>query len=118
MGKTNKNIDVQSKTRRRAPAFTSEGRESQLENLAMALAEKQMEEGTASSAVLVHFLRASTEKAKLERVKLEAETKLALAKAEAIQSQKKYEEIAEKALRAMKSYAGISDYDEDNNEQY
>ena len=46
---------------RHAPAKTPKGRENQLISLAVDLAEKQLQEGTASSQVITHFLKLGTE---------------------------------------------------------
>lgn len=100
--------------RRSSPARTPEARESQMINLAMMQAEKQLREGKASPLIVSHFLKLGTAKANLERQKLEAETELAKAKVQVLESQKKYDEIAGEALAAFRSYIGSSDFDEDD----
>lgn len=95
------------------PGATEEARENQLIAKSMNLAEKQLDEGTASSQVIVHFLKLGTEKAKLERVKLEHENKLLEAKTEAIKSAKRSEELFERALKAMGTYRGEDNEDEE-----
>ena len=45
------------------PALTPESRENQMIALAIDLAEKQLQEGTASSQVITHFLKLGTTKA-------------------------------------------------------
>lgn len=113
MRKSEENTHNQTQnTRKRAPARTPLAREDQLVNEAMAMAEEQLRNRTASPAVLVHFLRAGAEKTRLERVRLEADTKLALAKIESLESQRRSEEIAEEALRAFRSYIGDDEGDE------
>lgn len=100
--------------RRHAPARTVEGVENQMIALAMDLARKQLENGTASSQTINHFLVLGTEKAKLERAKLDAEIAEKKAKAEAYEGSKRTEELYAKAIEAMKSYQGIDeDYPED-----
>ncbi len=89
---------------RRTP-ISVEARENKLISMTMNLAEKQLAEGTASSQVMTHFLKLGTEKYRLERAKLEHETKLLEAKTEAIKSGKRVEELFENALEAMKSYS-------------
>ena len=64
----------------RKTARTVEERQDQAINLAYELAEKQLRDGTASAMVTTHFLKLATEKERLEREKLENETKLSLAK--------------------------------------
>lgn len=104
-----------SRKRRRPPAATPEARENQLISMAVDLAEKQLLDGTASAQVITHYLKLGTTRASLEREKLERENALLAAKTEAIQSQKRYEELFENAINAMKSYSGASEEsDEDS----
>lgn len=91
---------------RHAPARTPEGRENQLISLAIDLAEKQLQEGTASSQVITHFLRLGTERERLEREKLEQENLLINEKINAIRAAERVEELYTNAIAAMKSYGG------------
>lgn len=93
----------------RRPAMTPDARENQMINLAVDLAEKQLEEGTASSQVITHFLKLGSSKERLEREKLEEENKLLRAKTESLQSQKRVEELYAEALTAMRRYNGQGD---------
>jgi hypothetical protein len=95
------------------PALTREGRESQLISLAEDVAEQQMRNGTASSQIITHYLRLATEKERLERVKLENETELLIAKRKAVESGERSEELYERAIKAMRKYSGLGDSDED-----
>lgn len=97
---------------RRRRAMTPEAREDQLISYAVDLAEKQLLEGTASSSVIVHYLKLGSTKERLEKEMLSEQTKLARAKVEALKSAKRVEELYEKALSAMKEYSGQSNYDE------
>ena len=90
-------------------ALTPEARENQLVSLAVDLAEQQLRDGTASSQVITHYLKLGSTKERLEKEKLEEENKLLKAKTEAMQSQRKSEELFEKAISAMKRYAGHGD---------
>jgi hypothetical protein len=81
-------------------------RENQLVNLAVNLAEKQLKEGSASSQVITHYLKIGSTKEKLEKKKLERDIELMTAKTETIKSEKRSEEVYEKALAAMKEYQG------------
>lgn len=92
--------------RKRPPATTPEAREKQLISLAVDLAEKQLENGTASSQVLSHFLKMGSPKEKLEREMLVQQNKLIKAKAKAIKSGKHAEELYINALDAMRTYSG------------
>ena len=87
-----------------APAFDPESREKQLINKAVNLAEKQLEDGTASAAVITHFLKLATEKEKLERAKLEKENRLLEVKASSITQAQDNENLAKEAIEAMKAY--------------
>lgn len=93
----------------RPPAMSLEGRENQLISLAVDLAEQQLLDGTASAQVITHYLKLGTTRAKLEYQKLERENELLKAKTENLQSQKKYEEMFENAINAMRSYSGASE---------
>lgn len=93
------------------PAKTPEGREAQLINLAMNQAQKQLEEGTATSQVLTYLLKLGTSLAKLEKAKLEAEVELAKAKVSSIESQQHTEQVYQEALAAFRSYTG-EEYEE------
>lgn len=94
------------------PALTPESRENQLISLAVDLAERQLQEGTASSQVITHYLKLGSTKERREKEKLEEEIKLLRARTEALQSAKKSEELFEEAIRAMKKYSGGGDEDD------
>lgn len=91
---------------RRRPATTPEGRENQMIALAVDLAEKQLEAGTASAQVISHYLKMGSSREKLEQERLARENQLLGVKAEAIASQKRVEELYTSALDAMRSYSG------------
>ena len=94
------------------PALTPEAREKQMVAYAVDLAEKQLLEGTASSQVITHYLKIGSMREKLERERLEEENKLLRAKTEALQSQKRGEELYINALNAMKRYSGQGEPDD------
>jgi hypothetical protein len=73
---------------------------------AVDLAEQQIRDGTASSQVITHFLKLGSTREKLEQQRLEHENELTRVKIEAIESQKRVEELYMEALTAMRSYAG------------
>lgn len=89
------------------PAVTEEGRESQMIALAVDCAEKQLREGTASSQIIVHYLKLATEREQLEREKLKVDNQLAQAKIEALKAEKSKEEMFKAAIEAMRSYRGL-----------
>ena len=88
------------------PALTPEARENQLISLAVDLAEKQLQEGTASSQVITHYLKLGSTKEKIEKEILEKQKELISAKTEALKSAKRVEELYESAIKAMRSYNG------------
>lgn len=91
---------------RRKPPTTPEAREDELVSLAHDLAEKQIREGSASSQVVTHFLKLGSTRERLEQERLAHENELTRVKIEAIESQKRVEELYMEALNAMRSYRG------------
>lgn len=94
------------------PAITAEARENQMISLAVDLAEKQLQEGTASSQVITHFLKLGTTKAELEKEKLVRENELLKAKKESYESSKNIEALYSEAIAALKDYGGKGDPDD------
>lgn len=88
------------------PALTPEARENQLIALAIDLVEQRLIDGTASSQETTHFLKLGTTKAKLEKEILVEQKKLISSKTEALQSQKRIEELYADAISAMRRYSG------------
>lgn len=74
--------------------------------MAYDLAEEQMLGGTASSQVVTHFLKMGSTRERLEQQRIAHENDLLQVKREAIESQKRVEELYMQALDAMRSYAG------------
>lgn len=94
-------------------AQSVEERENQLIAAAVDLAEKQLMEGTASPSVITHFLKLASTKQQLEIEKLKSETDFLKAKAEAVQSSQRSEQLYEAAIAAMRKYSGAEeDYEE------
>ena len=92
--------------RNRRPAITPEARENQMIALAVDLAEKQLQEGTASSQVITHYLKLGSTKERIEKEILEKQKELITAKTEALQSAKRVEALYMDALNAMRRYSG------------
>ena len=90
-------------------AINPADREQQMINLAMNLAEGQLRDGTASSQVITHFLKAGSERERRERERLEEENKLLRAKTEALQSARRIEELYTEAMAVFRGYQGITD---------
>lgn len=93
-------------SRRRRPATTPEGRESQLIALAYDLVEDRIRRGTATSQETTHFLKLGSTRERLEQQRLEHENQLTRVKIEAIESQARMEELYTRALNAMSTYQG------------
>lgn len=94
------------------PALSPEAEEEQMISLAHDLVKQRLIDGTASSQETTHFLKLGSSKHKLEMERLEQENQLLRAKTEAIQSQKRVEELYAEALNAMRDYSGKGDPDE------
>jgi hypothetical protein len=94
------------KKTRRKPATTPEDRENEMISDAHDLAAQQIRDGNASSQVITHFLKLGSTRERLEQQRLEHENELTRVKIEAIESQKRVEELYMEALSAMRSYAG------------
>lgn len=100
--------------RKMRPALNPESRENQLVSLAVDLAEKQLQEGTASSQVISHYLKIGSSKERIEKEILEKQKELIVAKTENLQSAKRIEELYENALKAMRNYSNQGDDSDDN----
>ena len=98
--------DPNDKTPRFPPAQTIEGRENQMIQLAVDLAEKRLREGTASSQEIVHYLRLGSTRERIEQERLRQQTQLLAEQAKAIESAQHIEELYSQALDAMRSYSG------------
>lgn len=91
---------------RRPPGKSVEAREKQLIDLAINLAEKQLEDGTASPSVVTHFLKLATVREQLEREGLEQENTLKRARTDAIESATRVEALYSEAMDAIRGYRG------------
>lgn len=94
--------------RPRAPARTPEARELELSSAAYDLAEEQLREGTASSQVITHFLKAGSMRERLEQQRIQHEIELMGVKRENLEAQTRVEELYVNAIEAMRSYVGAS----------
>lgn len=92
------------KTRASRPQSTPEAREQQLVSLAVDLAEKQLKDGTASSAVMTHYLKIASKRETLEREILEKQSAFLEAKASTINKDRESQDLAKAAIEAMKNY--------------
>lgn len=103
----------QSKKIKSPPALTIESRENQMIAKAVDLAEKRIEEGTASDTLILHYLKLGTTRMELEKAKLAAEVELANAKANSIKEQDHSEQLYLDAMKAFSEYSG-DEVDEDD----
>ena len=113
MAKVAKNSGSSSHATSTRPALTPEAREKQLIAKAVNLAEKQLDEGTASSQVITHFLKLATTRAELEKEKIRHENELLSARTKAIESSERIEELYSNAIRAIQKYGGNGGANED-----
>ena len=104
-------------SRKIRPALTPESRENQMISLAVDLAEKQLQEGTASSQVITHFLKLGSTREKLERERLAEENKLLRAKTKSLEDSADMKVLYENAIKAMRRYSGQGD-ENDEDEDY
>lgn len=107
-----KNENSSSNIRKIRPALTPEARENQLISLAVDLAEKQLQEGTASAQVITHYLKLGSTKEQLEKEKLRNENLLIEAKTKSFQSMDEIKTMYEEALIAMRHYSGADRTDD------
>jgi hypothetical protein len=91
------------------PALTPEARENQMIALAMDLVEQRLRDGTASSQETTHFLKAASQKSKLELERLKLENELTAAKTKALANAEEIKVLYEEALKAMRRYGGHDD---------
>ena len=100
-----------------SPAFDPEERENQMISLAVNLAEQQLREGTASSQVIVHYLKLASTRNKLEEEKIRYETAMLQAKKDALNKSGQLQELMDNALKAFRSYSGNEEESEVSNER-
>lgn len=116
MAKTTETKEKVSK--KRPPASTVEGRENQLISLAIDLVEKQLQEGSATSQVITHFLKLGSTRAAYELERLKKENMLLEARTKSIESSDRMEQLFEKALEAFGRYSGKDECDDEEYEEY
>ena len=88
-------------------------REERIIAKAMDLAEKKIEDGTASSQLITHFLKLNDPDDKIRHEILERQRDLIVAKTENLKAARREGEALERVVAAMKRYSGLSqDYDD------
>lgn len=91
---------------RQSKGRTSEARERQLIALAVDQAEKLLEEGRAPTSVLLHYLQLGASDYPLKKERIMHQNNLYRAKAEQIDRQQDFEQIAKDAMDAFQRYSG------------
>ena len=87
-------------------ATTPEAREAEISSAAYDLAEKQIQNGTASAQVISHFLKAGSVREQLEQQRLRTEQALAEARIQELKDRPKFEALMVDAINAMRTYQG------------
>lgn len=105
--------DESKKTKTR-PAMSPEAVENRLINKAFKAVERRIDNGEATAAELVHFLKLGSITGQLELEKLKKENELLRAKTDAIQSQKEVKELYSEAIQAFRRYSGAPIFDEED----
>lgn len=95
--------------RKRRSSTTPDASESRMIHLAEQLAERQLEDGSASAQVITHYLKLGSTRERLEQQRLQAEVELQKAKVNQIANGSRMEELLGKALDAFRGYQGIFD---------
>ena len=95
------------------PGLKPETDENQCMSLAMDIAKQQLNDGTASKNLVMHFVRQASPTEQLKRQLLQAQIDLAKAKKEALDSQAKVEQLFTQAMKAMQRYSGYGDGEEE-----
>lgn len=90
----------------RPPATTRKGREDQLIAAAIDLAERQINDGTATSQVITHYLKLGSTREELEQARLRSENELLKAKINNMVSAERIDELYAQAIAAMRRYQG------------
>lgn len=89
-----------------SPAATTKARKLQMAAKAERLAEKKLEDGTASSQLIIYILSQASQKEELEKKQREADIALKQAKVDAIKSSSEIKDMFEEAMRMFKTYHG------------
>jgi hypothetical protein len=87
-------------------------------SLANDLAEKQLRDGSASSQVMVQYIKLGSTREKLEQERLQRDNELLRAKVEQLSSGAKNEELLERALKAFRGYSGTDEDEDQYDEEY
>lgn len=111
-------MSTKRKLRVRPPAQSPEAAERRCIASAYELAQRQLDEGTASPSVITHFLKMGTARAQLERDKLAGETELLKTKNIAIQKDDELRDLMTNAMESMQRYRGHLGNDDEDDDEY
>lgn len=96
------------------PGLTPEAEENQCIAMAYSLVKQRLADGSASSQETTHFLKMGSSKTRKEIERLEEENKLLRARTEQIEHEQDKSELYAEVLKAMKSYQGCGDVDDED----
>lgn len=91
------------------PASSPEEQENRNIGLACALAERQLRDGSASSQLIVTYVKRGSEKERLDNEKAREEIKLLKAKTDSIARAASMEVEVLEAMKAFRGYAGVEE---------
>lgn len=103
---------------RRPPGRTPDAREKEIISKAYDLVEKQIEEDRVSAQVLAHFIKRGSTREHIEEELIAAKVEMEKAKVEAMASQARVEELYEDAIKAMRSYSGQDEPEDEGDDAY
>lgn len=115
MGKTIK-VPSKTDTTNERPMLTPESWESRMVAKAMKLAEKQLDDGTASSQVITTLLKLGTQERKLEVEKMKYDIELTKAKTEQIKALERHDQMFKEAIEMFGIYSGQTTKDDDDDD--
>lgn len=95
------------------PGLTPEAEENQCIAMAYSLVKQRLADGSASSQETTHFLKMGSSKTRKEIERLEEENKLLRARTEQIEHEQDRGEFYLEVIKALKSYQGQGDLDDD-----
>ena len=99
-------------------ARTPEAREEQMIALAVDLAEERLRDKSASNQLISEIIRYGSQKEKLTREKIQMETQMLAAKADALRAQETSTQLLQEAMRAMTEYSPTRDeYEEEEDDE-
>lgn len=96
------------------PPFDDDNQEKKLIALSYAQAEKELQDGTASSQIVTHFLKLGTARTELEHTQLQLQNSLLEEKILVERESQKITEMVDDVLRALRSYIYIPPGDADD----